>query len=257
MRSYFKIKILKHLKKLLSKVNTIGNDVLLDDNVTVSGSTLLHNIKVKSNTKIYQSIVNGEVIFGLNNFISEAVISGNFQSGQNCKLYKCNLLGNIQMGNYSSLWGPNLDIVTGNQKVTIGNFCSIARNVSMQTFNHNSKKITTYFIGQNLFDEKWDNEKVSKGDINIENDVWIGSHCVVLGGVTIANGAVVAANSVVTKDVPAFSIVAGSPAKVIGYRFDNETVEKIQKLAWWDWSIDEIKKNKSLFEDEINNSSFI
>lgn len=254
---YFKTKILRYLKNQLSKVNIISNEALLGDNVCVSGSSLLNKVKVKSNSKIYQSVVSGEVILGLNNYINKAEIFGNFQSGQNCKLYKCNLSGNISMGNYSSLWGPNLDIVTGNQKVTIGNFCSIARNVSMQTFNHNSKKITSYFIGQNLFDEKWDNERVSKGDINIENDVWIGSHCVVLGGVTIANGAVVAANSVVTKDVPAFSIVAGSPAKVIGYRFDNETIVKIQKMAWWDWSVDEIKKNKSLFEDEINNSSFV
>jgi acetyltransferase-like isoleucine patch superfamily enzyme len=253
MKSYFKTKILKYLKNELSKVNTIGDDVILGDKISVSGSSLLRKVTVRSNSKIYDSIVNGEVILGYDNYVNKTEISGNFQSGQNCKFYGSTITGNISIGDYSSLWGPNLDIVTGNQKVTIGNFCSIARNVSMQTYNHNSKKITSYFIGQNLFDEKWENEKVSKGNITIENDVWIGAHCVVLGGVTIANGAVVAANSVVIKDVPAFSIVAGSPAKVIGYRFDNETVDKIQKMAWWDWSIEEIKQNKSLFEEEINN----
>lgn len=61
-----------------------------------------------------------------------------------------------------------------------------------------------------------------------------------------------AANSVVTKDVPAYSIVAGTPAKVIGYRFDELTIQKIQELKWWDWSIEKIKENKELFMDEIN-----
>lgn len=148
--------------------------------------------------------------------------------------------------------GPNLDIFTRDENVTIGNFCSIARNVSFQSYNHNHKKITTYFIGQNLFNENWENERVSKGDIILENDIWIGAHSVILGGIKINNGAIIAANSVVTKEVPAYSIVAGSPAKVIGYRFNDETIIKLQKMAWWDWSISKIKKNKELFFNELN-----
>jgi acetyltransferase-like isoleucine patch superfamily enzyme len=181
---------------------------------------------------------------------------GILDSGEGFMFYKYELSGNISIGKYTSLWAPNLDIYSGNQKVFIGNFCSIARNVSMQTYNHNMKKLTTYFIGQNLFKENWEDEKVSKGDINIKNDVWVGSHCVLLGGITIGNGAIVAANSVVTNDVPAFSIVAGSPAKVIGKRFDDITISKIEKLEWWYWPITKIKKNKSLFTSEFD-SSFI
>lgn len=254
MKSYFKIKILRFLKNQLLKVNSISKNANIEENVFVSGSSIGQKVKIKSNSKIYESIIRGEVIVGFNNYVKDSEISGKFKSGQNCRLNKCNLSGTILIGNYSSLWGPNLDIYAGTQKVTVGNFCSIARNVSMQTFNHNFNKITTYYIGQNLFNEKWKNEKVSKGDIIIENDVWIGTHCVILGGVKIANGAIVAANSVVTKDIPAFSIVAGSPAKVIGYRFDEDTIDKIQKMKWWYWSTDEIKKNKTLFEKEINSS---
>jgi virginiamycin A acetyltransferase len=72
-----------------------------------------------------------------------------------------------------------------------------------------------------------------------------------LGGITIHNGAVVAANSVVNKDVLPFSIVAGSPAKVIGYRFDESTISKLQDLQWWNWSNEKIQKNKVLFENEL------
>ena len=161
------------------------------------------------------------------------------------------LSGNIETGKYSSLWGPNLDILTKNQKVSIGSFCSIARNVSIQTYNHNYKKPTTYLIGQNIFNEKWGNEFPSKGDIIIMNDVWIGSHSVIINGVTIHNGSVVAANSVVTKDVPPYAIVAGSPAKVIGYRLDEQKIKYLENLSWWDWPLEKIKENKSFFEVEF------
>ena len=121
----------------------------------------------------------------------------------------------------------------------------------MQTFNHNAKKLTTYFIGKNIFNESWENEHVSKGNIIIKNDVWIGAHSIILGGVTINNGVIVAANSVVTKNVPAYSIVGGSPAKVIGYRFEKNTINKIEALAWWDWPISKVKEYKSIFEKEL------
>src|SRR2546429_327143 len=76
-----------------------------------------------------------------------------------------------------------------------------------------------------------------KGDIIIGNDVWFGYGCIIKGGVTIGNGAIIAAGALVVKDVPAYSIVAGNPAKVVKMRFDIKTIERLQKIAWWDWSI--------------------
>ena len=244
-----KLKILRRLKKELELINTSTNSDR--QKVSISGSSVSPKIKVGDNSKICNSSLSFKGELGQDTFVDEAQVSGVFISGEGCKLYKCELRGNISLGKYTSLWGPNLDVYTGDKKVVIGSFCSIARNVSIQTFNHNSKKLSTYFIGQNLFQEKWDNEKVSKGDIIIKNDVWIGAHCVILGGVTIGNGAVVAANSVVTKDVPSFSIVAGTPAKIIGYRFDSETIAKVEALAWWDWSTEKIKTHRHLFENEF------
>ncbi|MBN2965577.1 CatB-related O-acetyltransferase, partial [Sulfurospirillum sp. T05] len=99
------------------------------------------------------------------------------------------------------------------------------------------------------------NDIFSKGDIIIEDDVWIGSNCVILSGVTIGRGSVIGAGSVVTKNIPKYSIVGGNPAKVIKNRFNHETICLIENLKWWDWGIDKIKSNKDLFqltEDEIN-----
>jgi acetyltransferase-like isoleucine patch superfamily enzyme len=144
-------------------------------------------------------------------------------------------------------------LTIGKGQINIGSFCSIARNVSIQTYNHNFKKLTSYYIGQNLFKERWHNETVYKQNpMTIKNDVWIGAHCVILGDVTIGNGAVVAANSVITKDVPPYSIVAGSPAKVIGYRFDKKMRVELESLKWWEWPVDKILSNKFLFESEMD-----
>ncbi|QLH37602.1 MAG: CatB-related O-acetyltransferase [Parachlamydiaceae bacterium] len=80
----------------------------------------------------------------------------------------------------------------------------------------------------------------SKGNIFIGNDVWIGYEALILSGVTIGSGAVVAAKAVVTKNVPPYAIVGGNPAKIIRYRFDHETILKLLSIRWWDWPRDEI-----------------
>ena len=84
--------------------------------------------------------------------------------------------------------------------------------------------------------EAWDN----RGDILIGNDVWIGYEAVILSGVTIGDGAIVAARSVVTKDVPPYTIVGGVPAKPIRRRFDRETIDALLELRWWDWPAEKL-----------------
>lgn len=252
MRDFFFKLIQKIITKTQNK-NQINENVIIDNGSKIIGSVIESNSKIGKNTIIINSKIGFSSLIGNKNWINESILSSHFSSEVGCKINQAKLFGNISIGRYTSLWGPNLDIVTGESIVKIGAFCSIARNVTMQTFNHNSKKLTSYFIGQNFFNENWDNERVYKRfGIEIKNDVWIGSHCVILGGVTIHNGAIVAANSVVNKDVPAFSIVAGNPAKVIGYRFDEETIKKIEKMSWWEWSEEKIRLNKHLFENEFN-----
>ena len=76
--------------------------------------------------------------------------------------------------------------------------------------------------------------------IIIKNDVWIGYDALIKNGVTIGNGAIIATRANVVKDVPAYSIVAGNPAKVVKMRFDDKTIDRLEKIAWWNWDIEKI-----------------
>jgi len=82
----------------------------------------------------------------------------------------------------------------------------------------------------------------TKGDVEIGNDVWIGRDAIVLSGVTVHDGAVIGARSVVTRDVEPYSVVVGNPARHLRYRFSREQVEALRRIAWWSWPLDEVRK---------------
>lgn len=90
-----------------------------------------------------------------------------------------------------------------------------------------------------------------KGQILIGNDVWIGNGVTILGGIRIGNGAVVAAGAVVVKDVPPYAVVGGNPAKIIKYRFPKDVIDKLQRIAWWNWSSEEISARKEDMQGEV------
>jgi acetyltransferase-like isoleucine patch superfamily enzyme len=92
-----------------------------------------------------------------------------------------------------------------------------------------------------------------KGDITVENDVWIGAKSTIMSGVRIHNGSIVGANSTVTKDVPPYAIVVGNPARVVKYRFNERQVESLLKIKWWNWTEDRIKTEAMLmWSDNID-----
>ena len=92
-----------------------------------------------------------------------------------------------------------------------------------------------------------------KGDITVENDVWIGAKSTIMSGVRISNGAVVGSSSVVTKDVPPYAIVVGNPAKIIKYRFTEDQIGDLLRIAWWDWDEEKIReKAMTLWSGDIN-----
>ena len=133
------------------------------------------------------------------------------------------------------------------EKLIIGKFCSIACGTKFlfNCANHSLKSLSTYTFP--LFYEEWELEKSNittawdnKGNIVIGNDVWIGYEAVIMAGVHIGDGAIIAARAVVTKDVPPYTIVGGTPAKEIRKRFDAEVIEQLLILKWWDWSTDKI-----------------
>lgn len=135
------------------------------------------------------------------------------------------------------------------EKLTIGKFCSIACGTKFlfNCANHALNSLSTYTFP--LFYEEWGLDKSdvtfawdNKGDIVIGNDVWIGYEAIIMTGVRIGDGAIIAARAVVTKDVPPYTIVGGTPAKEIRKRFDADTVRQLQSLKWWNWPIHKIRQ---------------
>lgn len=135
------------------------------------------------------------------------------------------------------------------EKLIIGKFCSIACGTKFlfNCANHSLKSLSTYTFP--LFYEEWELEKSNittawdnKGDIVIGNDVWIGYEAVIMAGVHIGDGAIIAARAVVTKDVPPYTIVGGTPAIEIRKRFNAEVIQQLLMLKWWNWSTDKIRQ---------------
>lgn len=213
---------------------------------------IFENVKRKIALMVSQyNFIDENVYIHKKAYISGSTLSGKINIMEGVKIYKTHLEGLLTVGRYTSLWGPNIAILGRIYGVEIGAFCSIARNVSIQEDNHNVLRNTTYYLEKNLLELSLSsNANVSKGAIIIGNDVWIGSGAQVLSGVTIGNGAVIAAGAVVTKDVSPYAIVAGNPAQVIKFRFDEEKIAYLLQLKWWEWDIDKIKDNISFLTSD-------
>lgn len=142
----------------------------------------------------------------------------------------------------------------GHAPLTIGAFCSVAGNVSLicSGGSHSPGAATTFPIYSRMMDAADPSENGGKpGGIAIANDVWIGRSAMIMPGVHIADGAIVAAGAVVTKDVPPYAIVGGSPAKLIRYRFSEDVIAKLLAIRWWDWSDEKIKQEAPLLTGPI------
>lgn len=131
-------------------------------------------------------------------------------------------------------------------RLIIGKFCAIAKDVTfiMNGANHQISGFSTYPFF--IFGNGWEkfvpksNDLPFKGNTEIGHDVWIGYNATIMPGVKIGSGAIIASKSVVTCDVPAYSVLGGNPAKVIKTRFDDKTINTLLDIAWWDWSNEKI-----------------
>ncbi len=152
-------------------------------------------------------------------------------------------------GKYSSC---NSDTIVA--RATIGNYSMISHHVTIGPRDH---IFTNFSINDSIYSKTkehlydvgiWDN----KYCVKIGHDVWIGSYSIVLRGVEIGNGAIVAAGSVVTKSVPAYAVVAGNPARIIKYRFNEKQIRKLESLKWFEWDLDRILQEKDTLEKLVN-----
>jgi phosphonate metabolism protein (transferase hexapeptide repeat family) len=132
---------------------------------------------------------------------------------------------------------------------TIGKFCSIAANSRINALEHPIERVTQHKLSYRPNEYfRWlgvdaaFRERRQAKVVSIGNDVWIGHGAVIMPGISIGNGAIVGANAVVTRDVPAYAIVAGVPAKPLRRRFTPEIAARIESLAWWDWPPEKLAK---------------
>ncbi len=147
-------------------------------------------------------------------------------------------------------------------QLIIGKFCMIASCVTfiMNGANHLTKSISSYPFA--IFGEGWKDAMdgksyPTKGNTEIGNDVWIGFNSTIMPGIRIGDGAVIASNSTVTKDVEPYSIVGGNPAKEIRKRFTKEKTEQLLEIKWWDWEIEKITENiQNLTGDDVDRLKF-
>lgn len=182
--------------------------------------------------------------------ILRSQLMGSVSIGEGVTIYQATVSGPVTIGRHSYLSGPRIDIIAHLNPINIGSFCSIARGAQIQEYNHATAGLTTAFLSRRIDPRRGlsPHELDSKGPINISHDVWIGASSIIVSGVSIGTGAVVAAGAVVTKDVPPYAIVAGNPAQVVRYRFDSPAlIDELLASEWWTWQLEDIAKYAKRF----------
>lgn len=203
----------------------------------------------------------------MNTVIRSDSIGKNFKIGSFSTINRDTIISDdVSIGNFTYCNSINGAVII-ESKVKIGSFVSIAPGVSIAYGNHNLTYATTHPILYTDFyirkitgvDGKVRNEGLIDKDTEtlIGNDVWIGANAIIKRGVSIGNGAVIGAGSIVTKDVPNYAVVAGNPAKIVKYRFSEDIIERLNKLPkqFWELEVEKLKQNiENLYdiEDYIN-----
>lgn len=178
---------------------------------------------------------------GENSYIVSSTVSTAFE-------YRVQTKYSLENNDYNLRFSNNIQV---------GKYCGLAHGLNfILSMNHDYNKFfQNPVINTNIQDEISNKllilDIIQKGQIIIQNDVWVGFGVSIMGGVKIGNGAIIAANSVVTKNVEPYSIVAGNPAKHIRYRFDENIIEKLQMIQWWFWGYDKIVSSIDKFSDDI------
>ena len=204
---------------------------------------------IGGNVKQYRNVIVRDSTIGSDTTLADDVFVTDSVLGNCCTIERRGMVFNSTIGDYSYT-GYNTVV----KYADIGKFCSISWNVSIGGANHDYHTISTHpfsFISKYGFTNSGGGGYHSfDNPLRIGNDVWFGCNAVIMRGVTIGDGAVIGASSVVTKDVPPYSVVVGNPGKVIKYRFDEDIVCKLLNMKWWNWTPAFLSANLSYFQDE-------
>lgn len=216
------------------------------DNVIEGSNVSTIDVKIYKGVRIINSDIGDNTTLGDFSRVTNSSLSGYNRIDRNALVYYSTLDKYTYMGSNSVIMHSN-----------IGKFCSISWGVTIGPANHDYKKISSHDFLYNDFykikpiDEKPVYDRFLNNTV-IGNDVWIGTGVTVLNGVRIADGAVIGANTIVTKDVPSYAIYVGNPGRIIGYRFDKEIISELLSLKWWDLSHENLKNCFGAFkEDDI------
>lgn len=201
-----------------------------------------------STAKIYDGAKVGKnVFFGTNNIVGQDSWLNNCDFGDYVQINRRNVIENVHLGDYTYT-GMNTVL----KHVSIGKFCAISWDVSCTGNTHDCYSLSAHpFDRLASFGFLEKSTGLDNSRITIGNDVWIGAGAKVLPGVTVGDGAVIGAGSVVTKNVLPYSVVAGNPAKIIRMRFDDEIIETLKEVKWWNWPKNTIRENLDLFDGEL------
>lgn len=224
----------------------------IDDTAIISNdSNLGDNVCIYKNVRILNSTLIGNNSIGDFSTVRDSILDKYSSVQRNCDLLRCNI------GRYTVI-EKNAIL----HDISIGSFCEISWHCSMGGDNHNYKLPTIhhwYWNRQFGFEDNADTKggtnffkKLYSEDCCMGNDVWVGSGVTVNRRVHIGNGSILASGCVVTKDVPDYAIVGGVPARIIKFRFDQITINRLLNVSWWDWPEDVLKINRHLFEEELS-----
>jgi acetyltransferase-like isoleucine patch superfamily enzyme len=208
-------------------VNKNNSTVKLYQDVTVLNSSLDNNVSIGDFSKVQNSDLENNVCIDRNNHIDGSIIKKFSYTGKNTMIINSE----------------------------VGAFCSISWNVSLGGADHDYSRMSQHsFLYNTVSKIRPENQLAAYNRFNraliVGNDVWIAAGVVITRGVTIGDGAVIGANAVVTKDVPPYAIVVGSPARVIKYRFPLPIIELLLKIKWWNWPLAKIKANYSILSKQ-------
>lgn len=207
-------------------------------------SILDENVKLWNNIRIHRSRIHTNSSIGDDSIIVDSVLE------EKCEIGRRNIISHATLGKGTSTQGN-----TTLRYCSIGKYCAISWNVTIGAPNHEMHRLAMAHLSYIFEDEKQETlPSFLERSCTVGNDVWIAAGAHVTRGVSIADGAIIAANAVVTKDVPPYAIVAGVPAKVIGYRFNKETIERLLTIKWWDLACEILMECRDCFKGDLTNN---